>query len=72
MYDLRKMNVYERNAIRITRQTEKYVFEIKQTHIDLYSRSPYCVGSKFWNGLPKNTQDMNTRAKLKTALMNIL
>ena len=55
-----------------TRQAIKSNFEIKRVNIELYSKSPYCIGGKFWNNLPKQTQDLETKEKFKRAVLELL
>ena len=71
-YDLRMQSMYEKNVARITRQADKYIFDIKHINTDLYSRSPYCVGALFWNELPKHIQDKDTKTTFKKTISDML
>ena len=71
-YESRLQQVHERTMARNTRQAENYIFEINRVNSVLYSRSPYYVGSTLWNGLPKNTQDLNTKEQFKSAILDRL
>ena len=72
IYDLKQQSKYQRVASLNTRLADKYIFDIKYVNVDLYARSPYYVGSMFWNGLPKHTQDINAKMKFKRAIMEML
>ena len=72
MYENKIRSMHERIGVRNTRQTDKYIFDINLVNLELYSRSPYYIGSKFWNGLPKPVQDLNTKEKYKRAILDML
>ena len=46
-----------RVANRMTRSVKKIVFKIPVKLTPTYERSPYYIGTKLWNGLPKTIQD---------------
>ena len=60
------------DRLRITRQAVKNNVEIKMANTDIYSRSPFCVGGKFWNSLPKQTQDLRTKEQFKRAVLELI
>ena len=60
------------NMLHNTRQAIKSNFDIKRANTELYSKSPFCIGGKFWNNLPKQTQDLNTKEKFKHAILELL
>ena len=53
MYDNRIDYQTNRVATYNTRQTEKNYFDIKRANVELYSKSPYCIGNKIFK---KNIQ----------------
>ena len=55
-----------------TRQAAKDNFEIKRANTVLYSKSPFCIGGRFWNDLPKQTQDLRTKEQFKHAVLELL
>ena len=65
MYECKIQRMYERIPIRNTRQVDKYVFDIDRVRLDVYARSPYYIGSKFWNDLHRHVQQLDTKAAYK-------
>ena len=57
IYEYSQQTLYERAPIRNTRRTDKFLFETNRVKFDIYSRSPYYIGSKTWNDLPKHVQE---------------
>ena len=72
MYECKILGMYEKIPIRNTRQVDKYVFDIDRVRLDIYARSPYYIGSKFWNDLPRHVQQLNTKAAYKRSLRNLI
>ena len=72
MYEKKSHLMHERVVVRNTRQADRYIFDINRVNLDLYSRSPYYVGSKFWNDLPRHVQDLNTKEQYKRAILDLL
>ena len=72
MYENSLQAMYERAAIRNTRRTDKYTFETNRVNLTIYSQSPYYIGSKTWNDLPKNVQESSTKDVYKRALLNLI
>ena len=72
MYEKKSHLMHERVVVRNTRQADRYIFDINRVNLDLYSRSPYYVGSKFWNDLPGHVQDLNTKEQYKRAILDLL
>ena len=72
IYETRLQLLNERVVVRNTRQAEKYIFDINRVNLELYSRSPYHIGPRIWNNLPKNIQDLNTKEKFKCATLDRL
>ena len=60
------------DRLHITRQAVKNNVELMRANIDLYSKSPFCVGGKFWNNLPKHIQDLKTKEQFKRAILELL
>ena len=47
------------NVSRVTRSIEKIIFKVPTKILPIYERSPYYIGSKLWNDLPKSIQEAN-------------
>ena len=71
-YDNRQQLLHERTVARNTRLADRYIFEIERANLELYSKSPYNIGGKLWNELPRHTQDLNTKKSFKCAIMNLI
>ena len=61
LYDKRSEYQSNRVVIHNTRLTMKRNFDIARANVELYSKSPYCIGSKLWNDFPKETHDIGTK-----------
>ena len=75
MYDIAPASRTNRPDVALTHNTRlanKSLFEIKIANTQLYSKSAYCVGGKFWNSLPKLTQELRTKKQFKRAIVDIL
>ena len=72
MYENRVNMNYERAVTRNTRQTDKYTFETNIVNLELYSKSPYYIGSKIWNNLPRHVQDLSTKKAYKHAIYDLV
>ena len=72
MYDLRQGSMYKRDSNFATRAGDRYIFEISRANLELYSKSPYCTGAKFWNDLPKQYQDLRTKELYKHAIKDLV
>ena len=65
LYENRLNYLPDINRLHNTRQAAKGNFEIKRENTELYSKSPFCKGGKFFNNLPKQTQDLRTKEQFK-------
>ena len=72
MYDNRIDYQTNRVATYNTRQTEKNNFDIKRANVELYSKSPYCIGSKIWNDFPKKTQDIGSKKNFIRTIKDLI
>ena len=72
MYENRLQTMNARVALRNTRQADKYIFETNRVNLEIYSRSPYYIGSKIWNDLPKNVQDMRKKETYKRSVYDFI
>ena len=50
---------------RNTCNADKYIFDTNHVNLDIYAKSPYYVGAKYWNDLPKDTQSSRSKAAIK-------
>ena len=71
-YDNRLKFSQNVDRLHVTRQAVKNNVEIKRANTNLYSKSPFCVGGKFWNSLPKHVQDLNTKEQFKLAIADLV
>ena len=72
MYENRLLSLNEKTVTRNTRLADKYIFDIKRVNLEIYSKSPYYIGGKLWNSLPKEVQDINTKGKFKRAIADYI
>ena len=72
LYDNRSLYIQDRIIPHNTRLATKRNFDIMRVNTDIYSRSPFCIGGKFWNNLPKQTQDKKTKKQFKLAISDLL
>ena len=68
MYALKEQSKFELVRDRNTRAAQKYVFDTDIVNLDIYARSPYYVGTKLWNELPRNIQNSDTKFHFKQVL----
>ena len=68
IYDLKLEYLTERPACHNTRLAKKRTFEIMRSNTGIYSKSPFCIGGKIWNDLPKHVQDSMTKHKFKQSI----
>ena len=52
MFDLRQRGLFEKHHNRQTRNANKYIFDINQINLGIYTKSPYYPGAIQWNNLP--------------------
>ena len=57
MYILSRDNEFLKVANRVTRNAVKIMFKVPAKISPLYEKSPYYLGTKLWNELPRSTQD---------------
>ena len=71
MYVLKCNGQYQKEGIRNTCSTEKYIFESDIVHSGIYAKSPYYKGAILYNDIPMNLQRLpvNLRMALKNTLM---
>ena len=43
----------------------KYIFDINQINLGIYTKSPYYLGAKQWNDLPSETQNARSKIAIK-------
>ena len=72
LYENRAKYLQDTDRPHNTRQAIKSNFEIKRSNTELYSKSPFCVGGKFWNNLPKQIQDLTTKKKFKHTVLELI
>ena len=56
MYKLSQKGISRKVTNRVTRQQEKYVFKTDTKIGKKYEKSPYYLGEKLWDKLPRETQ----------------
>ena len=71
IYDIAPRLRPDRAVLHNTRQANKSNIEIRFANTQLYSRSPYCIGGKIWNDLPKCTQELRTKERFKLAISDL-
>ena len=72
LYELSMQSQYEMRRNRATRLAQKYIFDIKCANLDLYAKSPYCVGAKLWNDLPRHIQKQNSKEQFKHSVIDLI
>ena len=69
---MRLLFLNEKAVTRHTRRADRYTFDIKRVNLEIYSRSPYYLGGKLWNSLPKAVQEQNTKENFKRAIVDYI
>ena len=72
IYEKRLLSLNERPIVRHTRRADKYTFDIKRVNLEIYARSPYYIGGKLWNSLPKEVQEHRTKEQFKRAITDYI
>ena len=72
MFDLKQKGLFEKMHNRNTRNADKYIFDTNHVNLDIYVKSPYYVGAKYWNDLPKETQNSRSKMQFKTAIKKVI
>ena len=57
MFNLKQCGCFRKRGTRITRSTDKYVFDTDIVHLGIYAKSPYYMGVRLWSDLPANWQN---------------
>ena len=55
-----------------TRLANKNNLEIYRSNTELYAKSPFCIGGTFWNSLPKHVQELRTKERFKSTIIDFL
>ena len=61
-----------RNMVHNTRLAEKHNIDICRANTQLYTKSPFNVGGHIWNQLPRATQELTSKNRLKKALTDVI
>ena len=72
IYEKRLLSLNEKPIVRHTRRADKYTFDIKRVNLEIYGRSPYYIGGKLWNSLPKEVQEQRTKERFKRAIIDYI
>ena len=68
MYVLKCNGQYQKEGIRNTCSTEKYIFESDIVHSGIYAKSPYYKRANLWNDIPMNLQKLPDKCKFKNGI----
>ena len=68
MYVLKCNGQYQKEGIRNTRSTERYIFESDIVHSGTCAKSPYYEGATLWNHIPMNLQRLPDKCKFKNGI----
>ena len=65
MFSLKTNNKYRKESVRITRNTDRFVFNTEIVHKDIYAISPFFRGVYLWNSIPIECQSLTERRTFK-------
>ena len=68
MFLLKRNKSFCKESKRITRAADRYIFETRIVHMEVYAKSPYLKGVSLWNSLSKDTQLIIDRHRFKNSI----